>query len=185
MKWCTLLWLCLTFIAGFFFSFFYFFSQEAVLFFSHLASFHHSFSQDWRISTEAEACHTFPDLRPEDDMIEMISCSVSTHLAALHFVPVLSSGIYKVDSLQAGALSYVWISTNTDTCTQAYMPLRYAHHIQAARINTFCISVSSCIHTLTNNSMGASVMPLNARYYSRCVISANALRLWDKWGLKN
>lgn len=94
MKWCTLLWLCLTFIAFFFFSSpTPFFSQEAVLFFSHLASFHHSFSQDWRISTEAKACHTFADLHPEDDMIEMISRSISTHMAVLHSVPVLSSGI--------------------------------------------------------------------------------------------
>lgn len=66
---------------------FAFFSQEAVLFFSHLASFHHSFSPEWRISSEAEACHSFPDLQPEDDMIEMISCSIYTHLPVLHSAP--------------------------------------------------------------------------------------------------
>lgn len=87
--------------------FFSFFSQEAVLFFSHLASFHHSFSQDWQISTEAEACHTFADLHPEDDMIEMISNSVSTHLAVLHSVPVLSSGIYRNTEMSACMLGSV------------------------------------------------------------------------------
>lgn len=66
---------------------FAFFSQEAVLFFSHLASFHHSFSQEWCISSEAEACHSFPDPQPEDDMIEMISCRIYTHLPVLHSAP--------------------------------------------------------------------------------------------------
>lgn len=102
----------------FFFLFFFssptpfsFFSQEAVLFFTHLASFHHSFSQDWRISTEADACHTFADLRPEDDMIEMISCSISTHMAVLHSVPVLSSGIYCNIKQSAFMQEHVWISS--------------------------------------------------------------------------
>lgn len=69
----------------FFFSFFLFFPPESCFcsLFSHPASFHHSFNRDWHISTEAEACHTFADLCPEDDMIEMISCGISAHLGSL------------------------------------------------------------------------------------------------------
>ncbi len=93
--------------------FFFFFLGSCFVLFSHLASFHHSFSQDWRISTEAKACHTFADLRPEDDVIEMISCSISTHMAVLHSVPVLSSCIQSDKKKSVAMLEhtlYAWVS---------------------------------------------------------------------------
>lgn len=96
MKWCTLLWLCLTFIA--FFSSFLFFSLLLHFFFSfYFFSSGSCFvlfpSPIWLhfIIRLTEACHTFADLRPEDDVIEMISCGITTHMAVLHPVPVLSS----------------------------------------------------------------------------------------------
>lgn len=95
MKWCTLLWLCLTFIAFFFLLFFplllhFFFS---FYFFSSGSCFVLFPSPIWLhfIIRLTEACHTFADLRPEDDVIEMISCGITTHMAVLHPVPVLSS----------------------------------------------------------------------------------------------
>lgn len=69
-----------------FLHFFFLFSRPESCFcslFSHPASFHHSFNRDWHISTEAEACHTFADLCPEDDTIEMISCGISARLGSL------------------------------------------------------------------------------------------------------
>lgn len=149
----------------FFFLLLHIFFQEAVLFFSHLASFHHSFSQDWHISTEAEACHTFADMHPEDDMIEMISYSISTHTAVLHSVSLLScrSTSLCVDLCMCKL-------TKTDTFTQVACMSRHS-----------CVHECLHVHTYTHRH----VIPLNARYYCQCVTSANALWLWDKCGLKN
>lgn len=136
---------------------------------THLASFHNSFNRDWRTSTEAEACHTFADLRPEDDVIEMISCGITTHMAVLHPVPVLSSSTRPCP----------WEPTFANYKTQAYMFWCPRSRTSSVHEHIVYQNISSCMQTHIHLQQHIS-----AKQYSRCVIPANALWLWDKWGLE-
>lgn len=132
MRWCTLLWLCLTFVAFLlllllhFCFFIYFIPGSCFCSLSHLASFRHLFSQDWRTSTEAEACHTFLDLAPRgwydrNDQLQHFH----PHMVALHSVSVSSprrTATYRVPSCRntSPCVGYVHVQiTDSDICTHS------------------------------------------------------------------
>lgn len=174
MKWCTLLWLCLTFIAFFFLLFFplllhFFFSFS---FFSSGSCFVLFPSPIWLhfIIRLTDACHTFADLRPEDDVIEMISCGITTHMAVLHPVPVLSSSTRPCP----------WEPTFANYKTQAYMFWCPRSRTSSVHEHIVYQNISSCMQT----HIHLQQQHISAKQYSRCVIPANALWLWDKWGLE-